>query len=161
MCSKDVYAQYQEYEIKAQYVNLFTQYIDWPENSSIDDKNVPFRLALIGESPFGKKLKDLTNSVKIKGKNTLFEEVDIENLNYCDILFIPSSERNNLKKIVDKTKGKGILLISDTKGFIDKGVFINFYYENNRIRFEINKSAMEKEGFRISARLLKLAKLND
>lgn len=151
------YAQYKEYEIKAQYINLFTQYIEWPENSDVNDTLKSFRIKIIGENPFGNTLEDLTKSIKIKGKDVVFEEVNLDNLSSCDILFISNSQKGNLQKIIDRTKGKGVILVSDSEGFASKGVFINFYIDRNRIRFEINKKAVEDEGFMISSRLLKLA----
>jgi hypothetical protein len=152
-------AQYKEYDIKAQYINLFTQYIEWPEESSVNDANLPFKICVIGDNPFGDIFKDLSKVAKIKDKVIEYKEVSVNSIEKCDILFISKSERGNLDKIVSSASGKGTLLISDSDGFAEKGVMINFFLENRKVHFEINISAAEKESIKISSRLLKLARI--
>ena len=79
----------------------------------------------------------------------------------CSILFVSSSERNNLDEILNKVKASPILLIGDTPGYAEKGVGINFYKKGTQIGFKINKKAITKSGLKISSELLKLAIIID
>ena len=54
---------------------------------------------------------------------------------------------------------KGILTISDTEGFAQKGVLINLYKSGKNIKFEINKKELIDSGFTVSPYLLSLAKI--
>jgi hypothetical protein len=49
--------------------------------------------------------------------------------------------------------------VGDTKGFAKLGGMINFVLEDNRVRFEVNKTAAEQTGMKISSKLLSLAVL--
>ena len=50
----------------------------------------------------------------------------------------------------------GILTVSDIDRFAERGGIINFYKENNKVRFKINLNAAERAGTKISSQLLRL-----
>jgi hypothetical protein len=52
-----------------------------------------------------------------------------------------------------------VLTVSDERGFAQQGVGINFYTEEDKVRFEINQDAVNRSGLRISSKLLSLAKI--
>ena len=49
------------------------------------------------------------------------------------------------------------MTVGQTRGFVTKGVIINFVMVDNRIRFEINLNSGEEAGLKISSKLLNLA----
>jgi hypothetical protein len=61
--------------------------------------------------------------------------------------------------ILSCTGNKPILTVSDTKGFAEKGVLINFYMMGDKIKFEINEKAVHESGLVMSYRLLNLARI--
>lgn len=75
------------------------------------------------------------------------------------MLFISGSEEENLARIVKTINGALVLTIGDSEGFAKKGVMINFYMENKRVRFEINPKAAMHAGLRISSKLLRIARI--
>ena len=83
----------------------------------------------------------------------------VDEIGKTNILFISNSENKNLKNILEYTNNKPILTIGESKGFAEKGVLINFYLSENKVRFEINESAVRETGLYMSFRLLSLAKI--
>ena len=83
----------------------------------------------------------------------------IEELNSCHILFVSDSFKNRIEDILNATRKHPILTIGETKGFAKKGVLINFYIEQNKIRFEMNKNSFKDSGLKVSHLLLKIAKI--
>ena len=55
--------------------------------------------------------------------------------------------------------GTSVLTVGDEEGFARRGGVINFLFENDRVRFEINVDAATRARLKISAKLLALAKL--
>jgi len=153
------FSQYNEYEVKAQFMERFTQYIDWPEGSTINNPEIPFRIGIYGENHFENKLDKIAEFVKIKNKKVKLKEVDFKNILDCDMLFISQCSNEELSEIIRTVKYKGVLLVSDSEGFANKGVHINFYNINNKINFEINIAATHRDTFKVSSRLLKLARI--
>jgi uncharacterized protein DUF4154 len=149
------FAQSREYKIKAEFLQRFTRFIEWPEVG-----NAHFRICVIGANPFGTYLRDSAHDIRILGKS-----VQVVNLSEtsavlgCDLLYIDKSQASNLSGIITLTAGKPILTIADTDGFAKEGVLINFYNAGAFIRFEINQTAAQNSGLRFSSRLLKLARL--
>ena len=47
--------------------------------------------------------------------------------------------------------------MADTDGFLQDGGIINFVLEGSKVRFLINQETAERNGLRISSRLLRLA----
>lgn len=147
-----------EYRLKAAFIYNFAKFVHWPDNNQ-PDQSRPFIIGVFGVDPFNNDL-DI-----IKGKKIGDSEIDIRryesvsDIEWCSILFIGSSERKNIQALVNEFKKRGILLIGDTPGYAHKGVMINFFQANNKLRFEINKDAAEGAGLKISSQLLRLGKI--
>ncbi len=146
-----------EYEIKAAYLYQFANYTAWPP-AALGDKDAPFILGIYGENPFSDILNGFTNKfvhdrpIRIKKCSRLDEAKD------CHLLFISSSEKNNLPAILPYLKTRSILTVADTPSFLDLGGIINLTTANNKVGFEINLAAAEEAKLKISSQVLGLAK---
>lgn len=149
-----------EYIAKAAFLERFTRFTEWPPQSQMNDTSKPFVISVIGEDPFGSILRDICAEQKIKHKSIEVRNIDeIEEINGTNLLFISSSEKDRIEKIIDYTKEKPILTVGDTEGFGEKGVHISFYLEGNNLRFTINQTAVKNSGLSISYLLLEVAKI--
>lgn len=156
----NLHAQTSEYELKAVYLERFTRFVDWPEESSISDTTKPFVIGIIGENPFGKCLKRIYEKQKIKNKAVKILPVkNLTDISKCHILFISKSEKQYLGKIINITQDSPILTIADTKGFCEKNGHINFYLDADKVRFEINNEAVKKAGLYMKYQLLERGKI--
>ncbi len=157
-----VLAQNREYKIKAEFLERFTRFIEWPADSTVSDLSSPFSICVIGKSPYGSYLEELADAVKIHKKEiTLIEISSVDHAQGCNLLFISDSEKANLSAILTYTAHKPILTVSDSPGFAERGVLINFYEDAGFVRFEINTMSVQRSGLRFSSRLLKLGRLID
>ena len=50
-------------------------------------------------------------------------------------------------------------MVGESDGLARRGVAINFYIADGRIRFEVNRRAAEQARLKLSSRLLRLARL--
>ncbi len=155
-----IHAQTDEYLLKAGFLEKFTRFIEWPGETNIADNTKPFVISVIGENPFDKKLDQIFETTKIKNRKVEIRYIsELEEIQDSHILFITKSKEKQLSGILSLTQGKPVLTVSDTDGFGEKGVRINFFIEQNKIRFEINKDAIQKSGLQISYLLLNIAKI--
>ena len=139
------YAQSTEYLLKAGYIEKFTHFIEWPESSNINDSTDAFSISVIGENKYGKAIEKIFSNIKVKNKNVLIKYISsVDEIGKCKILIISESKRNSIDEILSYTKGKPILTIGETKGFGKKGAIINMFIDNNYIRYEINRKALNK-----------------
>src|SRR5262249_25138351 len=128
--------------------------------SSFSTPDAPFVLCVVGDNPFGAYLERLARERKIKGRKVrLVEAAKSTELDVCHLVFISSSEGASARKIVAHTQARPILTIGDTPGFAQLGVVINFFLEQDLVRFEINVEQARKTGLTFSAKLLKLGRV--
>jgi hypothetical protein len=147
-----------EYEVKAAFLYNFLKFIEWPDKDS-SYYSGSFNICVFGEDPLADALESIQDET-IGQKQVVVKHVNaLQQAKSCHVLFISSSEEENLEQITRALKGMNILLVGDTEGYAQKGVLINFYMEQNKVRFEINADAVKWSGLRMSSKLLNLAKI--
>ncbi len=158
MAGNQSFCQTRESLVKAGYIEKFTRFAEWPETATKSEPTHVFTIAVIGENTFGSDLDNLFSKTKIKNNRVQINYLSsVEEIEDCMILFISASEKNNLPNILQRTADKPILTISDSKGFGVKGVIINMFQEGDYIRYEINRTALQKSGLIINSLLLNSA----
>jgi hypothetical protein len=146
-----------EYDVKAAFIHNFAQFVSWPADTRSASDHI--RLCVIGLNPFGDVL-DVLRDKTVDGKPweiRLLRAAD--DLTECRVVFVAVSEAERLESIREKIAGRAVLTIGDSVGFAERGIMINFYLEERKVRFEINVAAVRQAGLTISSQLLKLAKI--
>lgn len=146
-----------EYQIKAAFLYNFAKFVKWPPQS-FPETNSPIVVGVLGKNVFGADLEKTIHDKTVNNRPFKFVEFksSVEATN-CHILFISPSEKDNLKKIVDGLNNSSILTVSETDQFIRVGGMVNFYIQENKIRFEINDEMAKKAGLTVSSKLLGLS----
>jgi hypothetical protein len=148
-----------EYQVKAAFLFNFAKFVEWP-SSNLPDPSAPLRICILGRDPFGEELRNITKGKTVSGRKLQIDQVvDLRQARTCQILFIASSEKAQLKETLEALQGANALTVSDTNGFLEQGGMINFVLENDRVQFGVNRKAAEQAGLKISSKLLSVAKL--
>jgi hypothetical protein len=152
-----------EYQVKAAFIYNFINFIEWPEQIMGDDIK-EIKIGIIGDDPF-KAAFDPIKSKLVKNKKIVIERFgsfkklkEKEAINNCHLIFIASSEKGNCKTIVETIGENTILTIGDHKKILRNGGIIEFFEEDNKIRFNINNEQAKKAQLVIRSKLLRLAK---
>jgi len=149
--------EFSEYEVKAAFLFSFIKFVDWPSNA-FDDADEPLIIGIVGKDPFGSTLDAIVAGKTIKNRRlTIRRFRDASRIGRCHVLFVGSSARTSTARILRSIRNRHILTVGDAKHFARQGGMINFFTRNRRVRFQINLSAVEKSGLKISSRLLRLA----
>ena len=148
-----------EYEVKAAYLYNFARFVEWPDNVSLDP-NGPLVIAILGRDPFGGEIDRFIQGKTVNGRRLVIKRFSsLEAYEQCHILFVSSSEKRNLPRILAAVRNSGVLTVSETDRFAQIGGIINFITIENSIRFEINQAAAERVGLKISYKLLSLGRV--
>jgi hypothetical protein len=145
-----------EYTVKGAYIMNFIDYVEWPSNA-FSDKNSPYVICILGKSPFTGTIEKLSDRMVRNRRVTVQYLTGIGELKECHILFISTSEKDRLPKILGSAKLKGVMTVSEIKNFVNVGGIIGFVHQGNNIRFEINSRAAQQAGLAISSYMLNLA----
>jgi hypothetical protein len=146
-----------EYDIKASLILKFTSFVQWPDNNSTVPSPNNLVLCISGKNNFG-DIFDLAQEENILDRKLTVKRLgNSSNFKSCHILFVSTSNKKRMRTVLNQVKTLGILVISEGEGFSELGAGINFLTVNNKVRFEINKRAINKSGLKISSELLNLA----
>jgi len=148
-----------EYQVKAAFLFNFAQFVEWPP-AAFADAAAPFCIGILGDDPFGTALDQTLQGETIHNRKLIVERSRrVEDLKDCQIIFISKSEKGRVFEILSQLNARPALTVSEVEGFTRRGGGINFYREGNRVRFEINPGAAQREGLKISSQLLSLGKI--
>jgi hypothetical protein len=144
-----------EYQVKAAFVLNFIKFVEWPSGERLAGDE--FRVCLLGEMPASAPFADL-NGQEVLGRRLSVSRVRTpQEARSCQVLFVSASRSALLSEALDGLNSAPVLTVGDTDGYAQRGIMINMYLEDKRVRFEINAEAARAAGLRISAKLLKLA----
>lgn len=147
-----------EYQVKALFIYNFLNFVDWPADSSFYSSPT-INVCIIGDDPFAAALDGIRNET-VKGKKLAFRFYrPFDATEGCHLLFIPASEKMHAAHILKSIREKNVLTVADTEEAARQGAIIGFYIEKKKVRFSINIEAARRAGLKISAKLLKLAKI--
>lgn len=138
-----------EYRLKAAFLYNFIQYIDWGTTPS------EYVIGIIGNSPIDAPLEEIAHTQSNK-KIVVKHFNSLNDITYCNILFIPKDSSIPLADILSKVP-KGVLTVAEKPGCARQGAAMNFVIVDNKLRFESNLQALNAEGLKASSQLLKLA----
>jgi hypothetical protein len=146
-----------EYQVKAAYLYNFGKFVDWSAANEAA-KRESFQICVLGQDPFGPSLDAAFAKQSIDGKSVMARRLTKpQDALGCRVLFISSSEDRQLKGIFTVLNGAGVLTVSDSPQFSQRGGMIEFTLEGNKVRFEVNLTSAEAAGLSLSSELLKVA----
>jgi len=146
-----------EYQVKATYLYHFTRFVQWPQNAAPNSYET-FPICVLGQDPFQSDLDAVLAGASVYGKSVMVTRIlTVEGSSGCRILFISSSEANQLEGILASVGKSGVLTVSDMPYFTQRGGMIQFTSEGNRVRFAVNLTSAAEAGLTLSSELLKLA----
>jgi hypothetical protein len=140
-----------ETKVKAEYIFNFTKFIDWPISET-----ETLHICIIGNEQIVDFLRDLAKRESKGHLLQIWSETDQSKI--CNILFI---DRNNpdLSRLLQETKGKSVLSVSDADNFTHQGGSIGFYNEDGQIKLEINLVEIRNAQLKINALLIEVARI--
>jgi hypothetical protein len=147
-----------EQQIKAGFIYNFALFAQWPEKA-FKDSSAPLSLCIAGDTATVEAFAPLT-AKKILDRPVMVHAFgDNATRQTCHIIYIDSTNKAEAADMLRRASRYGVLTIGHLDGFCRLGGIINFYHENNKLRFEINTDAAGRAGIKFSSRLLNLAKI--
>ena len=137
--------------IKSVFIYTFTKYISWPEDDDI------FKIGVLKADQ--RMVTALTEMARKKSTDarqiTIEEYSNIDQIKDCEIVFIPASQSEAFFQLRDRNP-RHTLIVTEREGLGSQGSGINFIEVEGRIKFEINRAAIEDTGLKIASTLMAL-----
>ena len=150
-----------EYLVKAGFLLNFARYVQWPV-AAFPTPESPVCIGVLGADPVGPFLDDLVRGETVQGHSLVIRRArTTEALRECHVVFMSRAETAQESKHLAGLAGRPVLTVGEVSGFAQRGGIINFFVENQRVRFEINLKAAERAGLKLNPQLLRLARVVD
>lgn len=142
-------------KIKTIYIYNFTKYIEWPKSY----KEGKFVIGILGNNPsLYDELYQMAQSKTVGTQKIEIKNItSIELVTECHIIYILSSNSEQLKDVLQTLKGKSSLIITDKPGMAKQGAAINFVVSENKQKIELNKTNIEKYKLKVASTLENMA----
>jgi hypothetical protein len=141
-----------ETKVLAAYLYNFTKFIDWP---------APFephlRICVLDAPELAQLLTELAGRRNNRHHLQVVESLPT-NLHHCQMLYL-GRDTPRSRELLRTTRAAPVLTVSATPGFITQGGLVGFYRAAGKLKVEINPTAVETAGLRISAKLMEIARL--
>jgi hypothetical protein len=149
-----------EYLVKAAFLYNFTQFVTWPKNNTYSSADAPFVVAVLGDDPFDGALEEAMQDKTAEGRPIVVKHfASADELGPCQVLFVPQSQDPELPALFGRLGGSAVLTVGESDNFLPAGGGIRFMLEDERIRFEISPAATDAARLKVSAKLMKLARI--
>src|SRR5207248_294867 len=146
-----------ENEVKAAYLANFGKFVQWPAQAT-GSGNDSFAICILGRDPFGPVLDAAIAGETLEGKKVAARRIARPQDGVgCRIVFISTSEDNQLRETLVALDKASVLTVSDIPQFARRGGMVEFVLQGNKVRFQVNLATAEGTGLALSSQLLKLA----
>jgi len=148
-----------EYDVKAAFLFNFAKFVEWP-SSIFAGPDDPLEICVLGHDPFGATLDDVVRGERANDRPMTVERPqNAAAARTCHILFVSASEQPRLAEILRTVDRSRTLTVSDVPGFLEMGGALRFFLAGNHVRFEINAATTEEAQFRVSSKLMRVARV--
>ncbi len=143
--------------LKAAFVFNFAKFVDWPGGALQPET---LRLCVVGgEDAYRQALADL------EGKSAQGREVRVlfpmrlDEAATCHLMVLGDTDPHRWASWIDAVARRPVLTVAEGETFPATGGMIGLVLIDHRVRFDVNTEAARRVGLRVSARLLKLARV--
>jgi len=143
-------------QIMAGFLLHLTSFTQWP---ALEHDHIT--LCLLTPDPFNSYVNKMVQRRPRNSQGKLivlnYSHAEGMNLSQCQIIYLPPEHYPTLWQNISPEQN--ILLVSQSKTFIEQGGMINFVQQDKRIQLEVNLPAVTAAQLKISSELLKHAKI--
>ena len=152
---------YDQYQVKAVFLFNLTHFVHWPADTPSTPKDT-FTITVFGRDKLHSHLHEVVKGELINGRTVVLRRcqtlAELEQ-HPGDLLFVSNSQMDRWPQIRAIASHHRMLTVSDAEGFALRSGMINLVTSEGKIRIEINMTEIKRNGFDISAKLLRLARI--
>ncbi len=146
-----------EPSLKAAFLHNFIRFTEWP--ADVERQGRPPVLCVLDADDVARELETVERAAAPGGLGIVRRVGAGDDLRACALLYMGRVDGRSASTILGGLAGSPVLTVSDRDDWTRHGGVVNFYVENNHMRFAINVAAARRAHLQISSRLLSLARI--
>lgn len=145
-----------ERAIKAAFLYNFTKFVEWPA-SAFAGEAAPFRVCVFVDAAFRREIDGMLAAEAVAGRPVTIV-AEPQQTAGCHLAYFGLAESERATALLPVLRQAPVLTIGEGSRFLAQGGHIAFVLEQNRVRFDVNKRAVDRTGLAISSKLLRVAR---
>jgi hypothetical protein len=156
--SQTGFSQTKDYKFQSLFLFSFAKSIEWPP---IDEQE--FSIGVYDNQKVFTELKTNLNNRTVGAKPIVIKHFQtVDEIIPTQILFVPVSNKNNIKQVVQKVGQLPCLIVTEKEGWIKEGSIINFVIsDEGKMKFQLNETAASQRKLKIPQGIKTLAISNN
>jgi hypothetical protein len=147
-----------ESEVKAMFVYNFLKFVEWPSATSLRAGD-PFVVLIVGEGATADATERFLQSKAIGDRPLVVRRIRWDQpVAGGRAAFIVERDAKRLQRVLDAAAAAGVLTIGEGESFTIRGGVIGLLVQDRKVRFDVNTSAAQAAGLRVSSKLLALTR---
>ena len=140
------------------FVYNFLKFVEWPVDASAAAKD-PFVVLIMGEGSTADATEHFLQSKTIGERPIVVRRTRSEPL-FVGVraAFVIERDEKKLQRILNTAAVAGVLTIGEGDDFATHGGVIGLLVENRKVRFDVDTTAAQSAGLRVSSKLLALTR---
>ncbi len=139
------------------FIYNFSRLIQWPAGNQTGE----FVIGVIGNDNLYNSLNSFVANKKVGSQPIVIKKFDNpESVSRCHIIFIGNSRVSAFEEVLTRLRGSNSLIITEKKGMINMGSAIDFFMDNDKLKFVINSQNAQKYNLVVSKSLEDMAYRN-
>jgi hypothetical protein len=155
----DAQAPVGESQVKAMFVYNFLKFVEWPVETSAGARD-PFVVVIIGEGATADATERFLESKTIGERPLVVRRTKWdESLAGVRAAFVVEPDAKKLHRVLDAAATAGVLTIGEGESFTTNGGVIGLLVKDRKVRFDVDTTAAQTAGLRVSSKLLALTRV--
>jgi hypothetical protein len=144
--------------IKAAFLYKFTTFVEWPLEA-FTAPGSPITIGVVGANSIAHELASASAGRMVSGRPIEVRELAsrASSATCCHVLFLGKGQAAMSGELLAEARGHPVLTVTDTDAEHPAGSIINFRVIEDHVRFDISRTAAERNGLRLSSQLLSVA----
>jgi hypothetical protein len=145
-----------ERRVKAAFLYKFLGYAEFPPGAFADPAS-PVTIGVIGADDLAAELARIVSGRTVNNRAIVVRALRESELGTpVHLLFIGGADPARVGRMV-RAAGNALLVVTECDGGLQQGSAINFRIVDERVRFDVGLDAAERNGIKLSSRLLTVA----
>lgn len=147
-----------ESQVKAMFVYNFLKFVEWPAVTPLRAKD-PFVVVIIGDGATADATERFLESKAIGERPLVVRRTRWDqSLAGARAAFVVERDAKKLRRVLDAAEAAGVLTIGEGESFTTIGGVIGLIVEDRKVRFDVDTTAAQLAGLRVSSKLLALTR---
>ena len=145
-------------KVKAAFLYNFAKFAQWPAESLPPGERL--QLCVVGDDAVADALEQTIKGRAIEGHELSVRVVGTDAvLRSCHLVYVDGRDARRSSQALEALRGAAVLSVGDGDKFAELGGVAQLVLEQDRMRFSVNVTAVERARLRLSSKLLSLASI--